>query len=292
MIFISLVIFLIVSVSIFAAIVRFRAKPGNGTPKKIFGNHKIEVFWTVIPLCIVVFLFFVTIKTMRAVNPPADAKDPDIVIIAHQWWWEIKYPKSGVVTANEIHIPVGKRLLLQVRSADVIHSFWVPALARKIDAIPGRENHIAFEASVPGVYRGYCSEFCGTQHAGMGITVVAESEEEFHRWVMGQKGVRPALSHPLALEGARLFAEKTCINCHTVAGTGADKTVGPDLSTVATRLTLGAGVVKNSPENLRKWLTNPAQFKPGSHMPNFQLQPDEVEALVAYLENFSREGGR
>jgi cytochrome c oxidase subunit 2 len=284
MIYVAAVIFLIVTVAVVLAIVKFRAKPNDPIPKKIFGNHKIEILWTVIPLLVVAYLFVMTVVTMFAVDPPPGKKDPDIIVIAHQWWWEIKYPKLGVITANEIHLPVGKKLLLQVNSADVIHSFWVPALARKIDAIPGRDNFIYFEASVPGVYGGYCSEFCGTQHAGMRITAVAQSEDEFHRWVMQQKAIPVAPSHPLAAQGARLFAEKTCYNCHTVAGTGAAQSVGPDLTTVTTRLTLGAGVVENSRENLRKWLEDPAQFKPGSHMANFQLKPNELEALVAYLE--------
>lgn len=284
MIYISAAIFLIVTVWVLFAVIRFRGKDGDQIPKKIFGNHRLEIFWTVVPLLIVVFLFFMTVRTMVALDPPSGDRDPDVIVIGHQWWWEFQYPKSGIVTANEIHLPVGKKLLLKVTSADVIHSFWVPALARKIDAIPGRNNFIYFEASQPGRYLGYCSEFCGTQHAGMRILAVAHPEEEFNRWVLAQKAPPPSPATPLAGEGAQLFAEKTCFNCHTVAGTGATQSVGPDLTYVARRSTLGAGVVDNSPENLALWLKNPARFKPGSHMPNFQLTPHEIQALTAYLE--------
>jgi len=285
MIYISAVIFVIVTGWIIYAVIRFRARPGDKTPKKVFGHLKIEVLWTIIPFLIVLYLFIMTVKTMIKLDPPSGDDDPDIIVTGHQWWWEFQYPKSGVVTANEIHIPVGKKLLLRVTSVDVIHSFWVPALARKIDAIPGRQNYIYFEAAVPGIYGGFCSEYCGTQHAGMRITAIAHPQEEFDEWLLAQKAIPTTPSQGLPALGAKLFAEKTCYNCHTIAGTGATQSIGPDLTYVATRLTLGAGVLKNSPENLARWLHDPAQFKPGSHMPNFQLLPKEIDALVAYLES-------
>ena len=281
----SVGIFLFVTTWITLALIKFRHRPGEERKaKKIFGNLRIEIIWTLIPLLIVIFLFILTVRTMMKLDVPSGDRNADIIVTGHQWWWEFQYPKSGVVTANEIHIPINKKILLRVTSADVIHSFWVPALARKIDAIPGRENYIYFEASKPGVYRGYCSEYCGTQHAGMRITAIAHTEEDYEAWVEQQLVVPPAPKQALAAQGAKLFAEKTCYNCHTIAGTGATNNVGPDLTYVATRLTLGAGVLKNSPENLAAWLHNPNDFKPGSHMPNFQLSQDDIKALVAYLE--------
>ena len=283
--FIGMAIFAFVTLWITLALVKFRHRPGQEkTPKKVFGNLRIEIIWTLIPTFIVIFLFFITVRTMIQLDPPSKDRDPDIIVTGHQWWWEFRYPKSGVVTANEIHIPVGKKILLRITSADVIHSFWVPELARKMDAIPGRENHIYFEASKPGVYVGYCSEFCGTQHAGMKIHAIAHTPEEFAAWEKAQLVIPPSPSTGLAAKGAKLFADKTCYNCHTIAGTGAEREIGPDLTYVSTRLTLGAGVLKNSPKNLARWLHDPADFKPGSHMPNLQLAPDEIEALVAYLE--------
>jgi cytochrome c oxidase subunit 2 len=283
--FLSVGIFAFVTAWVTLAIIKFRRRPEDARKaKKVFGNLPIEILWTAIPLLIVISLFFLTVKTMIELDPPSGDQDPDIIVTGHQWWWEFQYPKSGVVTANEIHLPIHKKILLRVTSADVIHSFWVPALARKIDAIPGRKNYIYFEASKPGIYHGFCSEFCGTQHAGMRITAVAQTEEDFKTWERAQLKVPPEPTEGIAAQGAKLFAEKTCYNCHAIAGTGANNNVGPDLTFVATRLTLGAGVLKNSPENLAAWLHNPNTYKPGSHMPNFQLTPGEIKALVAYLE--------
>lgn len=285
MMVVGIIIFLIVAIWVTLAIVKFRQRPGDRTPKKVFGNLKIEVIWTIIPLLTVLFLFAMTVRAMIEIDPPTGDTDADLVITGHQWWWKIEYPKSGVITANEVHLQAGKKYLLRVTSNDVIHSFWVPALGRKMDAIPGRENYLYFEAGKPGVYHGACNEFCGTQHANMRITTIAQPEAEFKAWEKAQLVVPPTPSQGKAAEGARLFANKTCYNCHTIAGTGAAMQIGPDLTHVASRQTLAAGTLKNTPENLARWLTNPNQFKPGSHMPNFQLKPHEVEALVAYLES-------
>lgn len=281
---IAVVIFLVVAGLVTIITFKFRQRPGREVPQST-GNTKVEIAWTIPPVLILIVVFFFTVKTMYAVDPPEGDRQADIIVTGHQWWWEVRYPKSGVITANEVHIPVGKKLLVRLESADVIHDFWVPQLARKIDAIPGRSNYLYLQADQAGEYRGVCAEFCGTQHAGMRLLVVAQSQEEFKNWQSGQVKVPTPGQSPEALLGAKLFSQKTCFNCHQVAGSGSTETIGPDLTYVATRRTLGSGVLKNSPENLAAWLKNPQKFKPGSHMPDFQLSDQEVKALVAYLES-------
>lgn len=282
--FFALVIFLVVTALVTYATYKYRERPGRKAPQNT-GNNKLEIAWSIPPVLILVVVFFFTVKTMHAVDPPSGDDKADLIVTGHQWWWEVKYVDSGVITANEIHIPVGNRFLVRLESADVIHDFWVPQLARKIDAIPGRSNYLYLEADKPGAYRGVCAEYCGTQHAGMRILVIAETPENFAQWEQTQNAPPHQSAEPQVLLGAKLLSEKTCYNCHTVAGTGSTETIGPDLTYVATRRTLGAGVLQNSPENLRAWLKDPQKFKPGSHMPDFQLSETEVQALVAYLES-------
>ena len=212
----------------------------------------------------------------RRGSATADAK-PDLRIVAHQWWWEIIYLKSGVTTANEIHIPVRKQLLVDFRSADVIHDFWVPALGRKIDVVPGHPNRLWIEADHGGTYLGACAEFCGNEHAWMRIMVIADSPDDFAAWIKQQEGVPP---NPVTADeqlGAKIYRENICTNCHL-------RSVGPDLTHVASRRTLAAGALENTPQNLAAWLRDPDDFKPGSNMPNFKLSDGDVRALVAFLE--------
>lgn len=223
---------------------------------------------------------------MHASDPATAAEQaPDLVIVARQWWWEIRYTKSGVVTANEIHIPAGERILARIESADVIHNFWVPQLGRKMDAIPGHPNQMWLQADTPGIYEGTCSEYCGAQHAWMRIRVVAQTPSAFATWQQAQQQVPALPGSGDAGHGARLFQSMTCANCHAIAGTGADATVGPNLTHVGSRATLGAGVLENTPDNLAKWLASPQAVKPGNHMPNLKLTDTEISALVAYLES-------
>jgi cytochrome c oxidase subunit 2 len=182
-----------------------------------------------------------------------------------------------VVTANEIHIPVGKRLLVDFRSADVIHDFWVPAIGRKIDIVPGHPNRLWIEADRGGTYLGACAEFCGNEHAWMRIMVIADSPEEFAAWMKDQAVAPPGPTTAEEQRGLAIYRKSICINCHV-------NSVGPDLTHIASRRTLAAGALDNTPQNLAAWLHDPEDFKPGSNMPNFRLRDDEVWALVAYLE--------
>lgn len=282
---ISAVILGIIAVAVAVIIIRFRKKPGEvGEPHQDFGNLKLEITWTLIPVAIVAVLFLLTCSTMRAIDPPSTDRDPDIIIIGHQWWWEIIYPEAGVLTANEVHLPTGRPLLARLESVDVIHDFWVPEIGRKIDLVPGHPNYMWVVAGEPGVYIGACAEFCGTQHANMRIRVIAQTEEEFSEWLKAQARIPETPAAGIAADGAKIFQEVACMNCHTIAGTPAAARVGPSLTYLATRDTLGAGVLTNTPDNLAKWLKNPNRYKPGSLMPNMKLSDEQIKALVAYLE--------
>jgi cytochrome c oxidase subunit 2 len=279
------VIILIVAGFIFIAAFRYRSKKNPSLPDQVFGNKKLEMTWTILPLIAVTFFFFLAVRTMSEINEPlSDNEKPDIIIIAHQWWWDMRYPAYNIVTANELHIPVGKKLLMRVESADVIHDWWVPELGRKIDAIPGRLNYNWIEADTPGVYLGTCSEYCGMQHAWMRIRVIAQTQEDFDKWKMNQEKVPVLPSTEPARTGAVLFEKKTCANCHSIAGTPADSHIGPDLTHLGSRETLLTGMLTNNEQNLRRWLEDPQKIKEGAHMPNFILNKNELNALVAYLE--------
>ena len=281
---ISAIILLIVAGLVLYSAVRFRRRPGDPVPTQDFGNTKLEIAWTVIPLLIVTVMFFLSVRTMHAVDPPPLNRPPDVQVVAHQWWWEFSYPESGVITANELHIPIDKNLLFSVTSADVVHDFWVPQLARKIDAIPARKNFAWIAADQPGLYLGTCAEYCGVEHAWMRIRVVAQSPEEFSQWQKEQLAIPAKPTEPLAVKGYNVFMNLPCSNCHRIAGTPADKDIGPDLTHIGSRQTLAAGVFVNSPGNLEAWIADPQKFKPGCHMPDLQLEPAELTALTAYLK--------
>jgi cytochrome c oxidase subunit 2 len=282
---ISALIFIIVTGSLIYIMVRYRSRPGDGEPKQVLGGKGIEIAWTVVPLLILTFLFAYTVYTMQKADPSPDSyQQPDILVIGHQWWWEVHYPKSGVVTANEVHLPVGKRFLVLLKSADVIHDFWVPQLARKMDTVPGHPNTIWLEADRAGIYLGACSEYCGTQHAWMRIRVVAQPQADFDEWQQEQLRIPATPTVGEAARGAQIFQGRTCANCHAIAGTIANGRIGPDLTHIGDRQTIGAGVIENTPSNLAKWLANTQSVKPGSLMPDMRLSDSEVNALVAYLE--------
>ncbi len=280
----GLIISIVASLVVISAI-KFRASKRPDEPKQIFGNKKLEITWTVLPFIAVTFFFVLTIITMQDINKPVDKnKEPDIIVIAHQWWWDFRYPKEGIITANELHIPAGKKLLMEIKSADVIHSWWVPTLGRKTDAVPGRVNYGWIEADSAGIYSGKCSEYCGTQHAWMLIRVVAHNKKNYEKWVKHNKSVPSLPQDSVAQKGALIFQQKTCANCHAIKGTPADVHIGPDLTHLASRATLLSGMKKNTEANLRAWLKDPQKIKKGAHMPNFRLSNSELNALVTYLE--------
>jgi cytochrome c oxidase subunit II len=279
-------ILLLVTVLVLLASFRYRQRAAHEIPEQDFGRTSLEILWTVGPVLILVFIFVATIQAMKGSDPAFPAnQQPDLVIVAHQWWWEARYVGSGVIAANEIHLPVGKRLFVRLESADVIHDWWVPQLGRKMDAVPGHPNFLWLEADAPGFYSGTCAEYCGAEHAWMRIGVIAEAGPAFESWAQRQLEIA---SKPIegsdAAQGSELFQQMTCGNCHNIAGTSAQGKIGPDLTHVAGRLTLAAGRFKNTPANLARWLADPQAVKPDSHMPNFQLTDVQVRQLTGYLE--------
>ena len=282
---IAIAVFAIVTLAFLWIVFRFRHRNGAEQPNQTEGNLRLEVTWTIVPLLILIFVAVQTVRAMEVVDPTVSATDePDLIITGHQWWWDVEYPKANVVTANEIHVPAGQRVLLQIESADVIHSFWLPQLARKVDMIPGRTRRLWLEVDEPGIYSGSCAEFCGAQHAWMRLRLVAHSPAEFDNWLTSQTVLSsiPVLTE--AATGAQLFAARTCSNCHAIRGTNATARIGPDLTHVALRSTLASGLLENTPENLAAWLKNPHTIKPGTLMPNLYLTDEEITQLVTYLE--------
>jgi cytochrome c oxidase subunit 2 len=278
-------IFVIVTGLLVYTVFRFRHRAGDETrePAQVYGSNQIEIAWTVLPILIVVVLTMATARVINAVqNKPMTADALQVSVIGHQWWWEIRYPALGIVTANEVHVPVSSMLqsrltFLRLESADVAHGFWVPKLAGKTDVIPGRKNSMWIEPKEEGVYLGNCSEYCGTQHANMLLSVVVESPEAFSRWAEAQK------QEAASAGNAAKFLALSCVNCHTVSGTSAKGTFGPDLSHLMSRTTLASGAIPNTPENLRAWIRDPQTIKPGNYMPNMQLNDTELDQVVAYL---------
>ena len=261
----------------------FRERPGGKAAAHIHGNPKLEVFWTLIPVIIVILIAIPSFQVI--VDTTGDAPDGAIEIVAtgHQWWFEFEYPDAGLVTANELHIPVGQPVNIELRSVDVIHSFWVPQLSGKVDMVPGHNNRLWFTPNTPGEYYGQCAEFCGTSHANMRFRVVVESEADYASWVAAQTAdAQPAVGE-LAQAGEGI-ATTICAGCHTIQGTSAAGTDGPNLTHVGSRGLIASGLIDNDADGLAEWLSDPLAVKPGSKMPNLNLNSEQIEQLVAYLQ--------
>ena len=288
---ITAAIFLIVAGILAYVLVKYRARASNGQgeqePPQIYGSNQIELSWTVIPILIVVMLFLATtrvIYTTEHAQRPTNALD--VTVVGHQFWWEYRYPQLGVVTANELHVPVSDPVhplptYLTMSSADTDHSFWVPRLAGKMDLIPNKVNIMWIDPQRKGLYLGQCAQYCGVQHAKMLIRVYADSPEEFAAWVEHQR--QPAVEDPAAAEGRGVFMHNACISCHTIRGTVATGRFGPDLTHVGSRETIASASVANTPANLREFIDNPANLKPGALMPPMHLDAHDLNAVTAYL---------
>lgn len=249
------------------------------------GRDRAFVVWggIVIPIIILIALYIFTIRTMAALAAPTNAAELVIEVVGHQFWWEVHYPNQAFTTANEIHIPVGRPVELRLTSTDVIHSFWVPELHGKMDLLPNRINSFWLQADEAGVYYGECAEFCGIQHAKMAFVVVAEPEEQFAAWLAQQAQPAAEPADPVVQQGRQIFLGSACVYCHTVRGTNATGTLGPDLTHLASRRTLAAGIIENNPGNLGGWIVDPHSIKPGNKMPPTNLSGPELQALLAYL---------
>jgi len=284
------IIFVVVCTLLVYSISKFRARSAtaNSEPAQVYGSTQIELAWTVIPVLIVVVLFIATARVVHAIqDAPMPASAVEVTVIGHQFWWEYRYPQLGVVTANELHIPVSDPAhptptSLQLLSADTDHSFWIPELAGKTDLVPNHPNRMWMDPEHTGTFVGQCAQYCGTQHAKMLLRVSVDSPEDFDAWVREQQ--RPAVADERVAVGKRVFETTACINCHTINGTVANGRFGPDLTHLMSRSTIAAGAAPNTPENLRLWIQDPEAIKRGSLMPAMQLSKSDLDALTDYLE--------
>ena len=287
-------VFVIVGGGLLYTVIRFRRRPGQGIPAQVHGSTKLEIGWTVVPAVALIVLAVPTVISEFYISNPPSGDRLQVNVTAHQWWWEIEYPESGVVTSNELHIPVDMTVNVDLTSTDVLHSFWVPKLAGKMDIFPGKTTSLWFEADEVGESFGQCAEFCGESHAWMRFRVIADTPEEFEAWKASQLADAPVPTTPEETEGARLFLNKGCIACHTVSGVdGAVGVRGPNLTHLGGRVTMAAGIMDMNTDNLREWLTDPDEMKPGNIMsneapvytnPDLALSSVEIDALVAYLQ--------
>ncbi len=298
------VVFILVEGVLVYAIFRFRGKPSDAEPSQVHGNTTVEILWTVVPAVILAFIAVPTVQTIFRTSSTPPGEVVEIEVIGHQWWWEYRYPGLKIVTANELHVPVNKTVSLKMTSGDVVHSFWIPQLAAKRDVFPKKYNPLWFKAEVTGDFPGQCAEFCGLQHGRMGLRVLVDSQPVFDAWVKQQQTGSPlvdagkvpasmsdsayrATGDSVMLKGKLAFMTGGCIACHAMAGTAtAGLTIlqGPNLSHVGSRTTIVAGMLKNTPTNLRHWLTDPQAVKEGSLMKLPRpLTEDEITNLVAYL---------
>jgi len=276
---------------------RYRARPGNELPPQTHGNTVLEIGWTILPAVVLVVLAVPTIRTIFELETPptvSAAGGPPLVIevTGKQWWWEFKYPEytaddgGPLTTANELIVPTGRTVVLHITSDNVIHSFWIPQLTGKIDAIPGHDNELWFTPEEDGQYFGQCAEYCGIQHAQMRMNAISMSTDNFQAWV--NRTTKPAVVADANLKekGEDLIATSGCAGCHTISGiTAAVGKVGPNLSHVGSRTTIAAGIMPNTDDNLARWLRNPQEVKPGSGMPVLNLRPQDVDTLVDYLHS-------
>jgi cytochrome c oxidase subunit II len=280
---IAVVIFFLVEGALVYILFKYRQRSDRDMPKQVHGNTRLEMMWTAIPVLLLTVIAFRTVAGIYEIAERPD-NPVEVTVTGHQWWWEFEY-KDGPVTANELHIPVGRPVLFTLRSADVIHSFWVPKLGGKQDAVPGRVIKMTYEAPKEGEYLGECAEYCGLSHANMRLRVFAHPPAEYEQWVADQMKDAAPPAAGLAAQGADLFAKGQCVGCHTVKGTPAQGTIGPNLTHFASRTTFAGSIFERNEENLGRWLADPPENKPGSKMPDLGLKEPEIQALVAYLQS-------
>jgi cytochrome c oxidase subunit 2 len=305
----AVVVFVLVEGALLYAVFKFKGKPTDPEPTQVHGNTTIEIVWTIIPALILAAIAVPTVRGIfeTSATPGADALE--VHVIGHQWWWEFQYPSLKLTTANELHVPVGQTVSLKMKTADVVHSFWTPRFAGKRDVFPNRETRIFFKAEQAGEYPGQCAEFCGIQHGRMAFRVVAQSAEDFKAWGAHMQSLKvqpPAPPPPVDTTkkkpgeqgppappeavasantaGEKLFLSKGCVGCHSLNAYEAPAgMIGPNLANVGGRSYIGAGTLKNTDENLARWIMNPQVIKQGVLMPNLGVNAEDAKALVAYL---------
>jgi cytochrome c oxidase subunit II len=319
--YMALVVFVGVQAAIVYTVLRFRRKSDDDVrPEQIHGNKTLEIVWTIIPAVVLLVIFIPTVRTLYdQADEAAAGGDITIEVYGKQWWWEIHYtdPTSvaNVITANEVHVPAGKKILFKFYSNNVIHSFWVPQLSGKMDVIPGHINEFAITTTEPGVYFGECAEFCGDEHAWMRFRVIVQPEDQFNAWIAAWNAGPTQASGAISGDVSKAPPSfGLCLGCHRINGTnanvapvgldesqptegelGTDQIAGPNLTLFGCRSTIGAGILQNTPENLSKWLHDPGAVKPGNYMASQvkpgTLQPNQIDQLVDYLESLTPEGG-
>jgi cytochrome c oxidase subunit II len=263
-------------------LVRYRDRPGAGVPRQIHGHTVLEISWTIAPALILLIIAIPTIQVIFRTQSAAAPKNALAVTVrGWQWWWEFRYPSLEVATANELHLPVGRPVVLTLEGPDVIHSFWVPHLGGKRDVVPGRLNRITLTPDAPGEYYGQCAEYCGTSHANMMLRVIVQEPAAFDAWVVAQKAPAPEPTGD-AGAGKEVFARNACVGCHTIRGVSSG-VLGPDLTHFGSRALFGAGLWPTTVDRVVAWLKDPPALKPGSKMPNLHLTDAEARALAVYL---------
>ena len=286
--YMALGVFVLVESLLVYNIIRFGfLKKNDGEePRQIYGNWHLEVAWTAIPIILVGILFYFTVRTMVAVAaPPPGDQTLKVHIIGHQWWWEFDYPDLGIITANELHVPVSKSVALDLDSMDVIHSFWVPQLSGKVDVIPGQTNHLWFKADQVGSYHGHCAEFCGQNHANMRIKVVVESQADFDAWVKNQQQPPVQPQTEQQQKAYDLITNGICSNCHTLGDHQGIRDVGPNLTHLMSRSVFAGATYELNQDSLHQWLADNEDMKPGNRMSTVHITPEQVDELLSYLSN-------
>jgi len=283
----AVLVFVVVEGILLFVVVRYRQREGAPTPKPVHGHTIMEIAWTLAPALILVFIAVPTMRTIFSTQAPAPAGALRVEVVGHQWWWEYRYPDLGVTTANELHLPVNVPVSLELSSADVIHSFWAPALGGKRDVIPGHLNRLVLTPDSVGTYLGQCAEFCGASHANMRLRVMVEDSAAFQAWARNQQAGAAALppgATSLAQQGRQAFMLHGCSGCHTM-GDMSNAKVGPVLTHVGSRTTIAGGLFPNDSAHLARWITDPPGEKPGSMMPNMHVPATELAALIAFLQS-------
>jgi cytochrome c oxidase subunit 2 len=291
------VVFVVVESLLIISVVRHRyvsarALKTEDLPPQTEGNNFLETAWTIAPAIVLAVVFYISVVAYQsvetvpllAISQQKQESSVNIRVVGYQFWWAFEYPDLGFKTANEYHVPVNSIVTLSIESGDVIHSYWVPRLGRKVDAIPGHVNKTWFKPLETGVYTGECAELCGEQHAHMRFMVHVDTPEDFQKWVAAQQAPAPDMTGNAA-KGEDIFMQGACKACHTIKGTEANGQIGPNLTHVGSRETIAGGLMDNTPENLAKWLSDPQAMKPGNKMPNLGLSANQVSSLVAFLQN-------
>ncbi len=285
---IAAIVFTVVIALLILGIIRaHRFEPHAGELVRVTDDRRvISIVLLAGALLPAVVLFGVMLWSISITNASAQPDSALVIeVTGRQWWWQLHYMNENIISANEIHIPVGRPVTLKLMSADVNHSFWVPELSPKLDLIPGQTNTLNIEADTPGTFRGQCAEYCGLQHAHMAFLVIADPPDTYAKWVADQQQPAPTPSEAQVKAGQQVFLSSACVYCHTVRGTNAVGNLGPDLTHLASRQTIGAGVLRNTPGNLAGWVVNSQAIKPGNLMPPMELDANQLPALLAYLQS-------